>query len=294
MVAFGRLVRTTGSQLSVMRRIEYVPLISGGIVVVVVFAAIFANFLAPHNPVHTSLADSRTPPVISADGAWKFVMGTDLFGRDILSRIIFGARISLTVALGVLALATFIGVTLGTVAGYFGGLVDGLIMRMVDIALSFPPLLIAIVLAVVFGPSFLNVILIISLVYWPLTARQVRAETLAIRQQDFVALARTSGASNLYIMYKHVIPNVLPTILVITTLQVGTVILFEAGLSFLGVGVPPPNPSWGTMVSDGRNQIATSWWISFFPGISIILVVLALNVFGDWLRDRWDPRLRQL
>ena len=177
----------------------------------------------------------------------------------------------------VLLIATTIGVTLGTLSGYFGGKPDAIIMRMVDIFLSFPPLLIAIVFSVIYGPSFRNVIIVISAFYWAITARQVRAESLAIKAQDFVTLARIAGASHLRIMVKHILPNVMPTVLVITTLQVGTVIIFEASLSFLGVGIPPPNPSWGVVVSEGRDTLQTAWWISLFPGIAIVIAVLTMN-----------------
>jgi peptide/nickel transport system permease protein len=274
--------------------VPVVPAVSGFIVALLAVAAIFADVLAPHDPTLNSLIDSMNPPAFVQGGSREFLLGTDVFGRDILSRLIYGARISMSVAFCVLGLATAVGVSLGVIAGYFGGVVDALISRVIDITISFPPLLVAIVLAVVFGPSFTNVVLITTLFYWPLTARQVRGEVLALKHQDFVVLARVGGASNLRIMRKHILPSVLPTVLVITTLQVGAVIIFEASLSFLGVGVPPPQPSWGVMVADGRGQIATGWWLSLSPGLTIFTTVLATNALGDWLRDRIDPRLRQL
>jgi peptide/nickel transport system permease protein len=200
----------------------------------------------------------------------------------------------MTVAGCVLTFATLIGVSLGLFAGYRGGFWDAFIMRIVDITLSFPPLLIAIVMAVIFGPSFLNVVIITTAFYWPLTTRQVRAEVLNLKVQDYVVLARVGGASNFRILVKHLLPSVIPTILVITTLQVGTVIIFESSLSFLGVGIPPPNPSWGVIIADGRGQLSTGWWLSVFPGILIFITVLAMNTLGDWLRERLDPHLRQL
>ena len=275
-------------------RIRLVPTIPVAILIIAVLVAILAPWLAPHSPTKNSLSNSMIPPVWVDGGNSQFLLGTDIFGRDQLSRLVYGARVSLSVSLAVLGLVSVVGVVLGLVAGFFGGIADGLIMRIVDIILSFPPLLIAIVLAVVFGSSFGFVVLIIALFYWTIITRQVRGETLAIKAQDFITLARISGASNLRIMFKHILPNVLPTIMVITTLQVGTVILFEASLSFLGVGIPPPRPSWGVMVSDGRGQLATGWWISLFPGLAIVLVVLAANSFGDWLRDYLDPRLKHL
>ena len=275
-------------------RVPLVPTIPAIIVGVLILTAIFADLIAPHSPTLNSLIDSMNPPFFAQGGSTQFLLGTDIFGRDILSRLIYGARISVTVAFCVLGLATAVGVSLGVIAGYFGGVADAVISRVIDITISFPPLLVAIVLAVVFGPSFTNVVLITTLFYWPLTARQVRGEVLALKHQDFVVLARVGGASNLRIMRKHILPSVLPTVLVITTLQVGAVIIFEASLSFLGVGVPPPQPSWGVMVADGRGQIATGWWLSLSPGLTIFATVLATNSLGDWLRDRIDPRLRQL
>lgn len=273
--------------------IKFIPTVPAAIAIGLVFIAIFANFLSPHDPKRISLADSLEPPAFSG-GTRDHLLGTDLFGRDILSRLIHGTRIAVAVSISVLGISTTIGVTLGILAGYLGGKLDSLIMRLVDITLSFPPLLIAIVFGVIYGPSFRNVIIVISLFYWALTARQVRAEALAHRHLDYVILARTAGASHLRIMYKHIFPNVIPTILVITTLQVGTVILFESSLSFLGVGIPPPNPSWGVVVADGREQIASAWWISIFPGLAIMLTVLVMNSLGDWVRDRMDPMLQNL
>ena len=275
-------------------KIQLIPTIPAAILIMAVLVAILAPWLAPHSPTKNSLSDSMMPPAWIDGGSSQFLLGTDLFGRDQVSRLVYGARVSLSVSFAVLGLVSMVGVGLGLLAGFIGGIVDGLIMRVVDIILSFPPLLIAIVLAVVFGSSFGYVVLIIALFYWTIIARQVRGETLALKTQDFVTMARITGASNRRIMFKHILPNALPTILVITTLQVGTVILFEASLSFLGVGIPPPQPSWGVMVSDGRGQLATAWWLSLFPGLAIVLVVLAANSFGDWLRDHFDPRLKHL
>ena len=274
--------------------IPLMPTIPAAILIVAVSVAILAPWIAPHDPLRTSLRDSMTPPVWSEGGNSSHLLGTDLHGRDQLSRLIHGARVSLTASFMVLGMVSVVGVTLGIASGFFGGIWDAVIMRAVDIFLAVPALLIAILMAVVFGASFTNVVIIISLFYWTIIARQVRAETLALKTQDFVILARVTGASNLRIMFKHLLPNVIPTILVITTLQIGTVILFESSLSFLGVGIPPPNPSWGGMVSDGRGQLVTGWWISLFPGLIIMLVVLAANSFGDWLRDYLDPRLKHL
>ena len=275
-------------------RIGLMPTIPAVVLLITLAGAVLAPWLAPYDPVHTSLRDSMLPPAWADGGSMSHPLGTDVFGRDQISRLLYGARVSLSASFLVLGLATSVGVVLGLISGYFGKFWDILIMRVVDLFLAVPALLIAIVMAVIFGPSFLNVVIIIALFYWTIIARQVRGEVLSIREQDYVILARTAGASNLRIMFKHILPNVFPTIVVITTLQIGTVILFESSLSFLGVGIPPPNPSWGVMVSDGRGELVTGWWISFFPGLSIMLVVLASNSFGDWLRDRLDPRLRTL
>ena len=220
-------------------KIRLVPTIPLAVLILTALVAVFAPWIAPHSQTTGSLSVSMTPPVWVDGGTKEHLLGTDLYGRDQLSRIIYGARVSLLVAFAVLGLVSAVGLALGIVAGFFGGIWDALIMRVVDIVLSFPPLLVAIVLAVVVGASFGNVVLIISLFYWTIIARLVRGETLAIKAAEFVTLARVAGASNFRIMYKHIFPNLIPTILVITTLQISTVILFEAALSFLGVGIPP-------------------------------------------------------
>jgi peptide/nickel transport system permease protein len=226
-------------------------------------------------------------------GDWEHPLGTDRFGRDVLSRIIWGSRISLAVSLIAIGVAGTLGTLLGLISGYRGGVTDAVLMRLTDIGLSLPTILIAVVMVAVSEPSFGNVILVIALLLWPRFARQVRGETLGIKQHDFIALAVVAGRSSPWIIWRHVFPNVVPTLLVITTLQVGYVILLEGTLSFLGVGVPPPNPAWGLMIADGRGFLATAWWISLFPGLAMLLTVLAVNLMGDWLRDHLDPKLRQ-
>ena len=227
------------------------------------------------------------------DGRWKYPLGTDKIGRDQLSRILHGARISLTIAAIAIALGAAVGVFLGLVSGYFGGNIDSFIMRIVDIKLALPSILLALVLGAVMGPGFDTVILVIVLTLWARYARMVRGETLRVRQLDFIARARVAGASNLRILVRHIFPNVVNSVIVLATLEVGHVILFEASLSFLGVGIPRPHPAWGLMVADGRVLVVSAWWVSFFPGLAILLTVLSMNLFGDWLRDRLDPKLKQ-
>lgn len=269
----------------------YVPVI---ILTLLVLMAIFAQWLAPYSFNEQSLVDRLKPPSFVPGDSGVHILGTDHLGRDILSRIIYGARISLSVSLLVIAITAAIGTVLGIVAGYLGGRTDALLMRITDVALSFPPILIAMLLATALGPSFKTVVIALSILGWAGYARLIRGETLRLRDSDFVAQARIIGASPFRIMLMHVFPNVLNPLIVMMTLAVGMMILIEAGMSYLGVGIPPPNPSWGSMVSDGRNLIDTAWWISFFPGLAIGLVVMSGNFFGDWLRDKMDPRLRQL
>ena len=271
---------------------------------VLVLPAIFANWIAPHDPVQGSLSERLAPPFwVQAEGegiyatpggSTKFILGTDKQGRDILTRIIYGARISLTVAAISIFLAGLIGTTLGLVAGYFGGNIDHIVMRAVDICLSMPAILFALVLAVVLGPSFQTVIIVIVSIFWSRYARLVRGETLGIKSQDFVARARVSGASNLRIIARHVFPNVVNTIIVLATLEVGQVILLESTLSFLGAGLPRPTPAWGLMIANGRELLVTAWWVAAWPGVAILLSVLSMNLLGDWLRDRLDPKLRNV
>lgn len=257
-------------------------------------AAVFAPWLAPHSPTDGDIIKKSIPPAWMQGADPEHPLGTDRFGRDVLSRIIYGSQISLVVSLIAIGLAGTVGTLLGLVSGYRGGLVDAVLMRLTDIGLSLPTILIAVVLVAVSEPSFGNVILVVALLLWPRFARQIRGETLAIKEQDFVALAVVAGRSSAWIIRRHIFPNVVPTLLVISTLQVGYVILLEGTLSFLGVGVPPPNPAWGLMIADGRGFLATAWWISLFPGLAMIATVLAVNLTGDWLRDHLDPKLRQL
>lgn len=271
----------------------------GAIIPIIIFAlmfftAAFANFLAPYPYDETNLPERRTPPAFMEGGSMKHILGTDTLGRDVLSRAIWGARISLSVSLLAIAITAVIGTVLGIIAGYMGGRMDAFIMRITDIAMAFPMLLLAILLAVSLGPGFFTVIFALSVLGWSGYARIIRGETLRIRNSDYVLQAQVIGASPWRIMFRHIFPNIMNILIIGVTLNVGTMILAESGMSYLGVGIPAPMPSWGSMVSDGRNDLDLAWWISTFPGILIGLVVLSGNFLGDWLRDKMDPRLRQL
>jgi peptide/nickel transport system permease protein len=269
------------------------PWFPGAILAALVLTAVLAGVLAPHSPTAGDITAKLIPPLWMERGSWEHPLGTDRFGRDVLSRIIYGSRISLLVSLIAIGVAGTFGTVLGLISGYRGGLTDVILMRLTDIALSLPIILIAVVMVAVSEPSLGNVILVIALLLWPRFARQIRGETLSIKEQDFVALAVVAGRSSAWIISRHIFPNVVPTLLVVATLQVGYVILLEGTLSFLGVGVPPPSPAWGLMIADGRGFLATAWWISLFPGLAMLLTVLAVNLMGDWLRDHLDPKLRQ-
>jgi peptide/nickel transport system permease protein len=259
-----------------------------------IFVAIFADFLAPHNPVKNHLADSLTPPLWQEGAKAEYLLGTDQMGRDILSRLIYGARTSLIVAALGVVLTGIVGTVLGVIAGYKGGWIDAIISRTIDVIQGFPLFLVALVLAIILGGSLFNIVLIITIMFWVGYARQARAEALQIRESAYVELARIAGCRDFTIMVRHVIPNLLNSVIVIATLGVGSVILLESGLSFLGAGIPPPTPSWGSMCSDGRSVITSAWWVSFLPGVAIMAVVLSGNLLGDWLRDKLDPKLRDL
>jgi peptide/nickel transport system permease protein len=276
------------------RRTARVPWIPIAIISVIVIMAVFAPLLAPHSPIDQTLPDKLLPPVWMDGGNDKYLLGTDAFGRDVLSRLIFGARVSLIVALLALTAGGGIGLTIGIVAGYIGGAVDSILMRLVDAAFTFPAILFALLLAVTMGQGLGTLVTAISLLLWASFARVIRGEVLSLRQRDFVALAKVRGCSSVRIMLTHILPNVLNTFMVLVTLNIGVVIIAEATLSFLGAGIPPPTPTWGLMISEGRGRLTDAWWVALIPGIAITLMVLSVNLFGDWLRDRLDPRLRQL
>ena len=242
----------------------------------------------------TPILGDQIQIVVKPGGQSKYLLGTDKNGMDIFSRIVHGARLALVVSMMAIFVSGILGTVLGILAGYFGGWVDTLVMRLVDMSLSISLILVALVLAATLGPRIENVLIVVCLFLWSRYARLIRGETLALKTQDFVARAKVAGSSEIRIMLRHIFPNLVNTIIVLATLQLGFVILLEAGLSFLGAGIPRPNPAWGVMVADGRELIIDSWWVSFFPGLGILFTVLSVNLLGDWLRDRLDPKQRNV
>ena len=279
---------------SELRRLPALPVVL--LLLVLVIPAVFANQIAPHDPTRGSLGNRLAPPVWQEGGSSEHILGTDKVGRDILSRIMYGSRISVIIAMIAIVVSGIIGTALGITAGYWGGWVDALIMRLVDISLSIPIILLGLVLVAALGPRTSTVIGVIVVLLWSRYARLARGETLAVRVQDFISRAQVAGSSHVRIMFKHILPNVFNSLVVLATLQVGFVIILESTLSFLGAGVPRPNPAWGLMVADGRELVASEngWWVSLLPGLAIMLVVLSMNLLGDWLRDRLDPKQRQV
>ena len=276
------------------RRDSSFPVVAAVVLVSVVACAVFGPWFAPHEAGKISLADAMTPPFWDDRGSTKYLLGTDNLGRDILSRIIAGARVSANVALYAIVISGFVGTALGMAAGYFRGVVDTLISRLIDVQMSVPSIPLAMLFAAVLPPGEAMVIFIIVLSYWTWYARLVRGEVLSLRERDFVKLAKVAGVGTATIFYRHLAPNVLNMLLVLATLQFGSVIVFEAGLSFLGLGIQPPNISWGGMLADGRNFIDVAWWLITLPGLAIMASCLASNVLGDWLRDTFDPVRRQI
>src|SRR5262249_53758965 len=257
--------------------------------------AVFANMLAPHDPEVGKLAARFRPPSWQAGGTTGYLLGTDHLGRDVLSRLIFGARVSIVVGFLAVIVAGALGTTLGILSGYLGGGADQVIMRLTDTWLALPALTFAIFLAAIVGPSEMNIVIILGAVYWTRYARVIRGEVLSLRERDFVRLAVVAGCSKTTIMRRHILPNVLTSSIVLAPLMLGVVIVTEASLSFLGVGVPPPKPAWGLMLADGKKGLmAGYWWLTVFPGLCIVLMVLSANLLGDWLRVKLDPQLRQL
>lgn len=270
------------------------PIIPALVILALIVVAIFAPLISPYEPNLAILRSRFAPPAWTEEGTSDHLLGTDQQGRDLLSRLIHGARISLIVVTASLWLGMIAGTALGLIAGYFGKWADEVIMRLIDVWLAVPFIMIVLVLVVAIGQSFPLLVGVLGASTWAGFTRQVRGLTLSLRQADYVALAKVAGASDTRIMLQHILPHTISIILVLASLQAGSLILAEGTLSFLGLGVPPPTPSWGSIVADGRSYLATAWWVSLFPGIAIFLVVMAFNFAGDWIRDRLDPRLRQV
>lgn len=274
------------------RRLSFRALFGAGVLLAVILAALLAPYVSPHDPTRQNIAHRLRPPAWQEGGNWTHPLGTDHLGRDILSRIIYGTRISLTVGFASVAASGLIGVSLGVLAGYNGGRLDALIMRLVDIFLSIPYILLVIGVIAVLSPSLPNLILVMALTRWVQFARIVRADVLSLKEKDFVEGARARGNKGVRLVLRHILPNALTPIIVVATLELAFMIIYESALSFLGLGVQPPTPTWGWMLSDGRNYITIAWWLATFPGLAIMLTVLGINLLGDWIRDTLDPRLR--
>ncbi|MFP9193342.1 ABC transporter permease [Natrialbaceae archaeon A-CW1-1] len=275
---YGYNARHTYSRFDLSARISI------WIVGIIVLMSIFAPLLAPHDPNIQNYEQSLASP------SFEHPLGTDLTGRDILSRLIYGGRISLMVGLGAVGIAAGIGLPIGSIAGFKGGWTDEFLMRIMDVILSFPALVLALAIIGAVGPSLTNIIIVIGVVYSPQYARLIRGSVLSVKEEEFVEAAENTGLSQMSVLRKHIIPNSLTPVIVQATFHIATAILAEAALSFLGLGVQPPTASWGIMIADGRNYLPDQWWISTFPGIAIMVTVLAFNLFGDGLRDEFDPR----
>lgn len=267
--------------------------IATGILVAIIITALLAPVLSPHEPNKVALAKRLTPPCWMAGGSRAYPLGTDQLGRDLLSRILYGARVSLTVGfISVLSSGT-VGTALGLISGFYGGWVDKVIMRLTDIQMALPFMLMALLVVAMLGPSLPNIVIVFTVTAWYRYARVVRASTLSLREQDWVLAARACGVRNLRILVRHILPHVLSVLLVLSSFEIARIIITEAALGFLGLGVPPPHPTWGNTLSDGREYIQDAWWISVFPGLALVTTVLGINILGDSLRDALDPTLRK-
>jgi len=260
----------------------------------VIFSAVFAPVISPHDPILQDVEKRLIPPVGQEGADPNYLLGTDHLGRDIVSRLIYGARISIVVSVSAVALSAVLGTLIGLFSGFYGGKVDNIFMRIADVQLAFPFILLAIAIIAVLGPDLQNIIITMGITGWVIYARVVRAEVLSLREKEFITSVKALGGSNGRIIFRHLFPNVVPPIIVIVTLEMARMIIMEAALSFLGLGIQPPTPTWGGMLADGRVYLVTSWWLATFPGLVIMLVVLGINLLGNWLRDMLDPRLTQL
>jgi peptide/nickel transport system permease protein len=267
-------------------------LAASAVLLLVVASAIFAPLISPHDPLSVNIRHRLAPPAWMEGGAPEHLLGTDQVGRDLLSRIIYGGRVSLVIGACAVLIAATIGVLLGLGAGYFGGRIDWTIMTVINVMLTFPFVLLALAVISVLGPSLTNMILVLGVAGWPIYARVIRAETMAIREREFVLAGRALGMSHARIVFRQIAPNLISAIVVIATLQVAQVIIFESFLSFLGLGIQPPTPAWGNMLGEGRVYMLNSWWIATFPGLAIFLTTLVINLMGNALRDWLDPHLK--
>ena len=285
------VLETTQPQQSWRQRVaeKRLPWIPIAVLLVLIICAAFAHWLAPHDPTSLNVVNSKLAPFESS----AHPLGTDVLGRDMLSRLIYGARTTVQISVIALALGAIIGTVIGLVSGYWGGWTDAVLMRVTDAALGFPTILLALVVVVIMNPGPPAIILAVLLTVWARFARMIRGDVLTVKGYDFVTLARITGVRAPVILWRHIFPNVANTLMVITSLMVGQIILLEAALSFLGLGLSPGAPAWGIMVAEGQEVILDVWWLSLVPGIAITVVVLAFNFFGDWLRDYLDPKLRR-
>lgn len=271
-----------------LRRLPWLPIV---LLAPMVVFGLFGPWLWPHDPAAINLAAARQPPAWLEGGSLVHLLGTDPFGRDLLSRLIEGARVALIVASFGVLLAALLGVTAGLLAGYFGGWTDHVLMRIVDVKMSIPAVLLTILIGAAIGGGITTIVAAIVLVFWADYARVVRGETLSLRERGFVALARVADCSHLRIIWRHILPNLLATVVVLITLQLGRALILEAAITFIGLGIRPPASAWGLLIAEGRGYLDTAWWIPVFPGVAISMTVLGANLLGDWLRDTLDPKL---
>lgn len=260
----------------------------------VILASIFAPLISPHDPILQDVEKRLLPPFWQAGADPAYILGTDHLGRDILSRLIYGARISLVISTSAVSFSAILGTIIGLLSGFYGGRIDNIFMRLADVQLAFPFILLAIAIIAVLGPNLQNIIIVMGITGWVIYARVIRAEVLSLREKEFITSIKALGGSNSRIIFKHLFPNVIPPCIVIISLEMARMIIMESALSFLGLGIQPPTPTWGGMLADGRVYLFTSWWLATFPGLVIMLVVLGINLLGNWMRDILDPRLTQL
>lgn len=273
-----------------LRRLPWLPIL---LLAPVVICGVLGPAIFPHDPTAIDLMSPRHPPAWMTGGSWQYFLGTDQFGRDLLSRLMEGCRTALIIALSSVILAALVGVTAGMVSGYYGGWLDNVIMRIADVVFAIPAILLIILIGGAVGGGFLTVLISIVIVSWVLYARVIRGETLVLRERGFVALAKVANCSDTRILVRHILPNLMPTIIVLSTLQAGFALLIEAAITFIGLGIQPPATTWGLLIAEGRPYMTTAWWIPTFAGLAITITVLGTNLLGDWLQEVMDPRRRQ-